>query len=251
VAGSSADTSALEGVIAGGVDYGDQDRIVRLLTPEHGRMAVYARGVRGGRKKSLAGALDPGTRVHLELRRGRGPLPILADAVVRASPHRARADLDRLALLTYGVEICTELAPEDHPAPKLYRLLLAWMRQVEDPEVPGPASRQALEAKALTFSGHTPALVGCAVCGDKLDAPTVFDAEVGGGLHGRCGPGEPVEPAELLRFEALRRTPLSDTPGVRPAQPRWLLGDFVRHQLGRQVKSRAFLEQVEAMRPEE
>ena len=168
----------LEGIVSGGVDVGDHDRVVRLLTPEHGRIAVIARGVRGGRKKALAAALDPGTRVSLELRRGRGPLGIVSDAIVRASPHRARTDLDRLALLAYGVEICTELAPEDHESPRLYRLLLAWLALVEGEEAPGPASRQALETKALTFSGHTPALVGCAVCGERLDATRALVFEV-------------------------------------------------------------------------
>ena len=240
-------TFPIIGISLGGIDVGDHDRVVRLLTAERGRTAVLARGVRGGRKKALASALEPGTEVRLELARGRGPLPLVRDASVQAGPTRARSDLDRLALLAYGLEIVSSLAPEDHEAHKLHRLLLSWLTLLDGEDLPGTASRQALEAKALTFAGLTPALVLCAVCGERLDAPAVFDGEVGGGAHGRHARGTSVEPEELIRFEALRRTPLADTPGVRPARPPWLLGDFVRWHLGRAVKSRDLLEELEGM----
>ena len=51
----------------------------------------------------------------------------------------------------------------------------------------------------------------------------------------------------LLRFEALRRTPLADTVGVRPALPPWLLGDFARYSLGKNLNSRPMLEELESM----
>lgn len=236
----------MEGIVAGGVDYQDHDRIVRLLTPDRGRTAVLARGVRGGKRRRLAAAMSPGTRVDLELRRGRGPLGIVNDAAVLAEPGRSRADLVRLAQLTYGVELCHDLAPEHHEAHKLYGLLLSWLGRLEGDEPPGIASRQALEAKALTFAGLTPSLVGCAVCGERLDAPAVFSNEAGGGAHGRCARGVGVEPEQLVRLEALRRTPLAETAGVAPSRPHWLLADFVAWSLGHGLNSRSLLEEVES-----
>ncbi|MFK7929369.1 MAG: DNA repair protein RecO [Myxococcota bacterium] len=235
----------MRAIIAGGVDVGDHDRLVRVLTPDQGRTAVLVRGVRGGRKNHLSTAITPGAHVDLELRKGRGPLPLLRDAQVLASPNRARTDLLRLSQLSYGVEVCSELAPEHHEAERLFKLLLSWLACVEGDEPPGAATRQALEAKALTFAGMAPSLVACAVCGDRLEDPTVFSFDAGGGCHGRCAQGRATSAAALVRLEALRRTALAQTVGVAPVEPSWLLGDAVEWNLGRGMKSRSMLEEVE------
>lgn len=240
----TADDSA---IVVGRLDYGDHDRIVRFLSASRGRFAVLARGARRG-THSWAPLLEAGVAVRLDLKRGRGPLPLLRDASLIDRPRRAREDLDRLAALTYGVELCAALAPEDHEAPRLHRLLRSWLATVEGDHEPGAAARQALEAKALTFAGLTPALVICPVCGVRLDDPCAFNNEAGGGVHARCAPGRAVHAADLMRLEGLRRTPLADTAGVRPALPLYLLADFVEWHLGAGIKARPMLEELEASR---
>lgn len=234
----------LEAVVVGTFDLGEADRIVRLLSAERGRTAALARGARSSRRR-FAGLFEPGHRVRLELRSGRGELPLVAGADLVAAPRRAREDLDRLALLAYGCELCAALAPEHHPAPQLHKLLTVWLDGLEAEACPGVATRLALEAKALTFAGLAPALLRCAACGEPLDAPAVFDAESGGALHARCGGGRPVRPEDLRALEALRRTPLAGTPGLEaPAAVAWLLSDFARHQLGHDLRSRRLLEDL-------
>jgi DNA repair protein RecO (recombination protein O) len=233
-----------EAIVVGSVDVGDSNRVLRLLTPGRGRTAVMAYSVRKGRK-GWSGLLETGALLRLKVKRGKGPLPLLDDAAPVAVPKRARTDLLRLCQLAYGVELCSGLAPEEHEAHKLYRLLRAWLDLLEDAEAPGAASRQALEAKALTFAGLTPALVACAVCGDVLDEPVVWSHDAGGGCHGRCTQGPFVALDALLRTEALRRTPLAHTAGVRPAALGFLLCDFAEWQLGKGLNSRAMLEEVE------
>lgn len=237
-------SAAVEAIVTGSTDVGEAHRVVRLLTPDQGRTAVLARGARSGRK-GWSGVLEPGARVALILKRGKGPLPLLAEVARHVVPKRARTDLLRLSQLAYGVELCAALAPEHHEAPKLHRLLATWLDLLEGEATPGIASRQALEAKALTFAGLTPALVLCGVCHERLDEPAVWSHADGGGVHGRCAQGTHVDPPELVRLEALRRTPLADTPGVRAADPHWLLSDFAQWQLGRGLNSRAMLVEVE------
>lgn len=236
----------MEATVVGHVDVGDANRVVRFLNGPRGRFAVMVRGARSA-KKGLGALLEAGVRVRLDLRRGRGPLPLLSEAHLVEMPRRARTDLLRLSMLAYGVELCAALAPEDHEAHKLDRLLTVWLELLEGDEEPGPAARQALEAKALTFAGLAPALVGCAVCGERLEPPTVWNPERGGGCHGRCAPGTAVDPGALLRLEALRRTPLADTPGVRPADAGGALGDFAEWHLGHGLKSRTLLSEVEGL----
>jgi len=232
-------------IVLGSIDHGDHDRVIRLLSPELGRMVAYARGLRSSRSR-LASALEPGTVVALELKRGKGPMPLIADAHPLSAPKRSREDLDRLGLLAYGIEVCGALAPEHHEAERLFKLLTHWLALVEGPELPGVASRQALEGKALTFAGFAPALVLCPVCGERLADPCAFCPSAGGGAHAACAGGPAVDAAALLRLEALRRTPLADTPGVRPATPWGMLADFIEYQLSAPLKARPLIDELQA-----
>lgn len=236
--------AAVEGVVVGSVDLGEDDRIVRLLSPTEGRVSVLVRHARSSRKR-FAGVTELGTQIVAQRGRSRGSLVPLADAERLGGPDRARTELDRIALLAYGCEVVAALAPEGAPADKLYGLLLAWLAALEGDPCPDEAARIALEAKALTFAGLTPALVRCAVCGGRLEDPAVFDPEAGGALHARCGGGRPVSAAQMMAFEAWRRVPTVEVIGqpVAPAA-QWLLSDFVQHQLGRALTSRAWLSAI-------
>ena len=231
----------LEAVVVGAVDVGEASRVVRLLTPDRGRVAVIARGARSSRRR-FAGLLDPGTHVRLGLVRGRGELAVWGHADRLGGPSRARNELERLALLAYGCELCAALAPEEHEAPKLFRLLVTWLALLEGEARPGRASRWGLEAKALTFAGFTPHLLRCALCGEPIDDPAVFDAGAGGALHRRCGGGASVDLTELAFLERLRRTPLAETPSL-PGDlgAPFRLSDFARYQLGHDLKSRGMV----------
>lgn len=237
----------IRGIVVGGFALGEADRIVRLLSAERGRISGVARRARASRRR-FSGVFELGNRVEVSLRKGRGELPVVQEATLLEAPRRARTDLDRLALLAYGCELCAALAPEDAAAKRLTRLLEVWLDLLERAESVGAGQRLALEAKALTFAGLAPVLVRCAICGEMLDLPVFFDPEAGGAVHGRCGGGRPVDPNALLHLEALRRTPLHDLPPEPPpGLDPWLLSDFARHHLSRDLKSRHLLEDLDPL----
>jgi DNA repair protein RecO (recombination protein O) len=234
-------------VVVGSTDLGESDRIVRFLSAHDGRSSGLARRARAS-KKRFAGMLDLGTRLQVDLHQGKGSLMVITDLERVAGPDRARTELDRIALLTYGCEVCSALAPEHHPAPKLARLLEVWLDLLEGEVQPGEGARQALEAKALTFAGLTPALVHCSNCQEPLQGDVCFDLESGGGRHAWCGGGRRIDAAALGCLEQMRRTPLADV--VNNVEPgatgigRWLLSDFIAWHLQRPLRSRAWLADV-------
>lgn len=234
----------LDAIVLGGTDVAEASKVVRLLTLGRGIVPVFVSQARASRRR-YAGALDPGTRVRVTVGKGRGTLSFLHQVDVRVPVRKARDDLRRTAWMWYGCDVCGRLCPEDHENDRLYHLLDAWLDLVEADVGPTQASRFALEGKALTFAGLAPALVRCARCSLPLEDPVVWSPEAGGGLHARCGGGSASSTDELARLEALRRTPLADTPPV-PVQglvPRRLSG-FIEHQLGAMLPSRALLEEV-------
>ena len=236
--------SEFEAVVVGAVDLGEADRIFRVLTADQGRVSFVVRGVRSSRKR-WAGVFDLGNVVRCRMGSMRASLPRLNEAECLSGPRRARQELDRVALLAYGLEVCAGLAPEHDEASKLYRLLRTWLLVLEADVAPASASRVALEGKALTFAGIAPRLVRCVRCGDEARNPLRFDAESGGVLHEHCGGGRMLDADVAAVVEGLRRTPLAETLGKEvPAEARSLLADFIEFQLARASRSRGLVDEL-------
>ncbi len=226
-------------IVVGGTNLGESDRVIRFLSPTEGRVALVARAARASRRR-FAGLLELGNRLTVQRQRGRGSLQRLVSVDRVSTPSLARTELERIALLAYGCELCAALAPEGGPAPRLHRLLEVWLDVLEGATPPGVSSRLALEAKALTFAGLAPALVLCARTGAPLPPRAGFDPSAGGAV---ASGGKAVPASELVTLEGLRRTPLSETPTQRPpgASVHWVLADFIEYQLGRPLRSRPLL----------
>ncbi len=76
-------------------NYGEADRILQLLTPEHGRVSVIARGVRREKSK-LAGAVELFAVSDVTVSSGRGELSILTSARLDTFFGKILEDYDRL-----------------------------------------------------------------------------------------------------------------------------------------------------------
>jgi DNA repair protein RecO (recombination protein O) len=231
-------------IVVGSTNYGDADRIIRLLTPQFGRISALARRARGD-KKRFGGALGLGNRIEAGLRRGGGSLWILDEATLQDGRVHAHTDLHRLNLMVYACEICGSLAREEHPEPRLFGLLdMACTVLHAATHAPRDTFRLALEAKALTFAGLTPALLRCLACEEPLSPPLVFHPHAGGTIHSNCSPGGglAVQPDWLEAVEQARRTPLQDQVDASvPPGPNWALAEAIENHLGRALRSRAAL----------
>lgn len=242
---AQAETSA--GIVVGRTDYRDADLVVRLLTPEHGRVAALARSARAS-KRRYGGALDVGNRLEAQLRRGRGELWTLESALLVHGRLGVRTDLGRLSLLAYTVEVAGRLARVDYPEPRLFGLLdMAGLLIDGATDAPSTLFRLGFEAKALAFAGLRPALDRCAVCGEDLGPGAVWAMGRGGAAHPRCAPGTPLHAPGPWRaaVERALHTPLRellDTPV--PSGPAWALADELECHLGSALKSRSLLASV-------
>ena len=137
-----------QAIVLGHVDYGEADRIVRLITAEEGRIAAMARGARRS-KRRFAGTLDVGNRVMVQLRTGKGSLPVITEVHLEEGHPHVRGDLTRITQMAYACELVASLARENHAEPKLFGLLQVALLVLDGAiEAPGTVFRWGLEAKA-------------------------------------------------------------------------------------------------------
>ncbi len=200
--------------------YGEADRIIHAISPEHGRVGGVARGARRPKSK-LGGRLEPLAVVRLELIRGRSDLHTVVGADTVAVHHRI---LTSHAALTHAQRAChvvDRTAAPDEPAERVHGLLRTLLALLDArPDAAHEGLQLAFRLKLLYALGVPPALGACVRCG-RTEHLVAFDAAAGGVVCASCQAGAPGVDADALRFmvQALG-APLSEAPSIddRPAR---------------------------------
>lgn len=178
-----------EGVVVRTMRLGEADRIVTLVTPEHGKVRAVAKGVR--RTKSRIGArLEPLGHVTLLAWRGR-ELDVVTQVEALDSFRAVRDDLERLGQALTMLEVADQVAVERHPMPAVFTLLVGALRALDQTGSPGVLG--AFCWKLLVAEGVGPVVDRCARCGAD-DALVAFDGGEGGFLCRSCRRGQAVSP---------------------------------------------------------
>ena len=166
---------SVQGIILRVTDYNDRDAMLTMLTRQHGRLSVKARGLR--RKNSpLTAACQLLAYGAFTLFEYRGQYTINeAQSLELFTP--LRRDLDKLALGTYFAQVCEVLSQEDLPNPELQALLLNSLYALSALDLPQLQIKAAFELRATCLSGFTPDLYGCHICGNQT--PDRFDLSEG------------------------------------------------------------------------
>ncbi len=237
-------------------DYGDADRIVTFLTPDHGRLKGFARAARKSRKR-FGAALEPLAEVQMHwVQRGSGDLVSLRDADLVKLRAGLRRDLETLTLAGYGCELTEVLFDDSGAGVEVFRLLQAFLDHLDN-EGFSVEARLLLEIRMLAVSGYTPHLQHCAGCFGPLPAGLVgFSAAHNGSLCTACDAGRAtikVDKMTLGSFGRILETPLTRFSGFKlsPQSRREglaLLNDALRYHLHRPLKS---LEMLNRFSPEE
>jgi DNA repair protein RecO (recombination protein O) len=184
------------GVVLRTYKLGEADRIVVILTANHGKVRAVAKGVR--KTKSRFGSrLEPMSHVSLLLYEGRD-LDIVSQAESIDHFRTLRDDLDGLTRAMSLLEAVDQLAQDRHPSPRLYQMLVGALRTL----AAGPSALlvPAFYLKLLAAEGLGPQLDVCVRC--ESSGPLVaFDLDEGGTLCRACRRGVPLsdEALQLLR----------------------------------------------------
>ncbi|MCB9548176.1 MAG: DNA repair protein RecO [Myxococcales bacterium] len=192
--------SSVRAVILRTSAYREADLIVDLLTEERGRLAVLARGARSSRRR-FGGALEIGTRLTARLSASRG-LPALADCDLDGVLNAVRGDLQRIAHLSYVLEIARIFSKEGEADAPLFGLVTSFIGSLEA-AAPSDEALALWELATLAHLGYGLRLGACVVTGGPADA---ISLAAGGAVSRQAAAdAEPVPPGALAVLARLGR----------------------------------------------
>ena len=146
-------------------DYNDRDALLTLLTPEHGKITVKARGLR--RKNS------PLTAPCQLLALGEFTLFEYRDSYSINEAHSIelfqglRKDIVKLSLGTYFAQVAELLSMEDMPNSELLSLVLNCLFALSSLPDSENKVKAVFELRCACLSGYTPDLYACHQCGQQ------------------------------------------------------------------------------------
>ena len=235
-----------EGIVLRTHKLGEADRIVTLLTRQHGRVRAVARGVRKTTSR-FGSRLEPFTHVDVMFAEGRS-----LDTVTQAETRTPFAgalggDYERYTAGTVMLEIADRLASEEkQPMLQQFLLLVGGLRAMAAGEH-GPS--QVLDSyllRSLAVAGYAASFDHCVRCGEE-GPHRWFHLAAGGVLCADCRlPGAATPAPETLAV--LGALLAGDWPTVHAAEPRHLreasglVAAYLSWHLEREVKSLAHVQ---------
>lgn len=193
-------------------DYADYDRMVTLLTPEHGRLDAVARGCRRS-KSPLLNATEPFVSGEFQLYR-RGDRYSIEQCQIREGFFDLRTDYERLVHGAYWLRLLDVGVPRDVPAQDIFFLALKALAHLNyATDLPAPMLTLAFEAHFMALSGYLPRVDSCVICSRAIAGEARFDARLGGTVCAKCASYAPriSEGARRILYK-LARTRFENAP---------------------------------------
>ena len=156
-------------------DYNDRDALLTVLSRDHGKLTIKARGLR--RKNSpLTAPCQLLAFGEFTLFEYKGQYTINeAHSIELFSP--LRRDLNKLSLGTYFAQAAEVISQEDLPNPELQSLLLNCLYALSHLDMSEWKVKAVFELRAACLAGYMPDLFGCHNCGNQN--PDRFDISEG------------------------------------------------------------------------
>ena len=222
----------------------ESDRIIVLMTHEHGKVRAVAKGVRKTRSK-FGARLEPMSHVRLLLYRGR-ELDIVSQAESVEPLAPLLSSLDRASQAMAAIEAVDQLGLEREPNPHLYRMAVGVLRTIA--ERPAPLNVPAFYWKLLAAEGLEPQLDVCVRCeaGEPDVQLVAMDLNEGGMVCRSCRSGTSVSPAALAIMRDILGGRLNEALALEESPATHEVGALatraLEHHIERRLKAVAMFE---------
>jgi DNA repair protein RecO (recombination protein O) len=239
-----------EAITLRGMDYRDNDRILRLLTTDNGKISAIARGVRR-EKSALRAAVEPITLGIYHLNPGRNMFTV-SQAEILNCFRNIKDSLESILAASFMIDLTDSFLEENLPDSETYNLLKNTLMLLENKGEKWKEITLYFEINMHKIHGVLPDVYKCISCGGSKSGGRVkIDVERGGVLCRACSKDFPRDesfPVQSLfivekasRLEARVFTDESFDESYLKSASR-LIAHFTRHYSGRELKTRHALD---------
>jgi DNA repair protein RecO (recombination protein O) len=217
----------------------ERDRLVTMLTENHGKISGVAKGAIHSRR--FGGTLDLFACSSVRWKETQGDLVRIEEANVRRDFLELRNRLENISAAGHFVDLCLRLTEERLAAREVFLLLAHYLKLLEEHAATFEIVR-SFEIKLLVRLGWAPVLEECIAClspffAEELSPEDSFvslEVEKGGFLCHRCSPAHsrhfPL--ASVLWMIQARETLIQHTPSLRfPIEPMLEAASALQHFL--------------------
>lgn len=175
----------VKGIVLKELNIGESNKQIIILTKEHGKMLLSAKGARTPKSKFLAGTQLFAYSDFIVFE-GKGFFSI-SQAEIIESFYNLRKDIDRFAYAAYYLELVERTILEDMQCDEIMELLLRTLAVVSKTQYNIKLATRVFELKYLQLSGFMPELESCSICGGEIiDRETYFNSAIGGVVCDNC-----------------------------------------------------------------
>lgn len=227
---------------------GEADRIITMLTREHGRIRGVAKGIR--RTMSKFGArLEPGSHVDIQLHVGRTFDTVTQVEAIMNYGEALTEDYQRWTIASAILETAERFTSQEHePALQEFQLVVGAMKALSENKYDSSLILDAFLLRSLAVGGYAPSMTVCSRC--EKEGPHRYFSLVGGGsVCQDCRPSACATPApETLHLMGALIS--GDWESAQASEPRYrreasgLVAAYLQWHLERGLRSLPMVERA-------
>lgn len=228
------------GLVLKRINFGEADRVITFLTPDHGKLRAVAKGVRKI-KSRMAGHLELFSETELMLAKGKN-LDVIASARLKHHYQSLAENWQSLTFAYLMAEILEKVIDQGITQRRVFGLTAEILKELDERGY-SPMLELSFKLRLMDLLGYRPNLEQCVVCG-KETGEFYFDPKLGGIIDAGCAQGRPFamsQPA-LILWRALLKGQLPDEVEELSKHSLLMCNAFMEQTLNLRFNSREMLE---------
>lgn len=173
------------GIVIRRRDYGDNNALLSILTPDLGIVKAVIYGVKGGRNKSKAAAGEFLCYAEYSLFAGKGDMLTVNNAEIADAFLPIAQSLSKLSLCSYMADILWYVLGENNADERLFSLFMNCVYALAYRDDDIEKVKTVFEWKLMSAGGYMPVTDCCVKCGSVEDL-CAFNAREGGMMCRSC-----------------------------------------------------------------
>jgi DNA repair protein RecO (recombination protein O) len=241
-------------MVLGSTDYGESDRIITFYTADYGKVKGVAKGVRKSRRR-FVNKLEPFSNINLSFfHKENRELVRVEECKIIYDFSNIKTDIEKLSYGSYMLELLGAMTREGQKNTPAFNLLLKFLEMLDEGENPEKVVI-FFEMRLLSILGYHPHMDGCVTCMNAPGGGKVyyFSSKRGGIVCEDCKGGLsiliPISTGTARFLLSVSRMNLNKLKRLIPntvvmQESRLVLNDFIRYHIGKELKTRRFIERM-------